>query len=138
MLEWSPPVQQDLTNRFWSLAKDHVAVALAGTAQAVEDGRIVSLNLPAFLSPSLARHAHARSSPARASAGRRFMRRRILAPTVAATLFGVVAAPALAQNSESAPAADAPMKPKPKPKTPAGGTVTVTVTNWREADLVEL
>jgi hypothetical protein len=44
--------------------------------------------------------------------------------------------PALAQNSESAPAAAAPMKSKPK--TPAGGTVTVKVTNWREADLVEL
>ena len=66
------------------------------------------------------------------------MRRRILALTIAAaTLFGVVAAPALAQNSESAPAA-APMKSKAKPKTPAGSTVTVTVTNWREADLVEL
>ena len=66
------------------------------------------------------------------------MRRRILALTIAATLFGVVAAPALAQNSESAPAAAASMKSKPKPKTPAGGTVTVTVTNWREADLIEL
>ncbi len=66
------------------------------------------------------------------------MRRRILALTIAAaTLFGVVAAPALAQNSELAPAA-APMKSKAKPKTPAGSTVTVTVTNWREADLVEL
>ena len=64
------------------------------------------------------------------------MRRRILGLTIAATLFGVVAAPALAQNSESSPAAAAPMKPKPK--TPAGGTVTVTVTNWRESDLVEL
>jgi hypothetical protein len=64
------------------------------------------------------------------------MRRRILALTIAATLFGVVAAPALAQNSESGPAAAAPMKPKPK--TPAGGTVTVKVMNWREADLVEL
>jgi hypothetical protein len=64
------------------------------------------------------------------------MRRRILALTIAATLFGVVAAPALAQNSESAPAAAPPMKPKPK--TPAGGTVTVKVMNWREADLVEL
>jgi hypothetical protein len=62
------------------------------------------------------------------------MRRRILALTIAATLFGVAAAPALAQNSESAPAA--PMKPKPK--TPAGGTVTVKVMNWCEADLVEL
>ena len=59
-----------------------------------------------------------------------------MAVTIAAALFAVVAAPALAQNSESAPAA--PMKTKPKPKTPAGGTVTVKVTNWREADLVEL
>jgi hypothetical protein len=67
------------------------------------------------------------------------MRRRIiLAVTIAAALFGVVAAPALAQNSESAPAAAAPMKSEPKPKTPAGGTVTVTVTNSRKADLVEL
>ena len=65
------------------------------------------------------------------------MRRRIiLAVTIAAALFGVDAAPALAQNSESAPAAAALMKSKPK--TPAGGTVTVKVTNWREADLVEL
>jgi hypothetical protein len=54
----------------------------------------------------------------------------------AAALFGVVAAPALAQNSESAPAAAAIVKSKPK--TPAGGTATVKVTNWREADLVEL
>jgi cell division septation protein DedD len=68
------------------------------------------------------------------------MRRRILAVTIAAALFGVIAAPAIAQNSESAPAPAAPMKsePKPKPKTPAGGTVTVTVTNSRKADLVEL
>ena len=66
------------------------------------------------------------------------MRRRILALTTAATLFGTVAAQALAQNSESGPAGAAPMKSTPKPKTPAGGTVTVTVTNWREADLVEL
>ena len=65
------------------------------------------------------------------------MRRRIiLAVTIAAALFGVVAAPALAQNSESAPAATALMKSKRK--TPAAGTVTVKVTNWREADLVEL
>jgi len=64
------------------------------------------------------------------------MRRRIiLAVTIAAALSGDVAAPALAQ-SESAPAAAAPMKSKPK--TPAGGTVAVKVTNWREADLVEL
>ena len=65
------------------------------------------------------------------------MRRRItLAVTITSTLLGVVAALALAQNSESAPAAAAPMKSKPK--TPAGGTVTVKVTSWREADLVEL
>jgi hypothetical protein len=64
------------------------------------------------------------------------MRRRIISAfTIAETLF-VAAAPALAQNSDSAPAAAAPMKSKPK--TPVGGTVTVTVTNWREADLVEL
>ena len=60
----------------------------------------------------------------------------MLAVTITSTLLGVVAAPALAQNSESAPAAAAPMKSKPK--TPAGGTVMVKVTNWREADLVEL
>jgi hypothetical protein len=65
------------------------------------------------------------------------MRRRILALTIAATLSGVVASPALTQN-ESPPAATAPTKPKPNPKTPAGGTVTVRVTNWRDADLVEL
>jgi hypothetical protein len=63
------------------------------------------------------------------------MRRRIiLAVTIAGALFAVVAVPALAQNSESVPAAAAPMKSKPK----TGGTVTVKVTNWREADLVEL
>jgi hypothetical protein len=71
-----------------------------------------------------------------AHAREEIMRRRIISAfTIAETLF-VVAAPALAQNSESAPAAAAPMKSKPK--TPAGGTVTVKVTNWREADLVEL
>ena len=65
------------------------------------------------------------------------MRRRIiLAVTIAAALFGVIAAPALAQNSDSALAAVALMQAKPK--TPASGTVTVKVTNWREADLVEL
>ena len=62
------------------------------------------------------------------------MRRR-RAVTIA-TLFVVVAAPSLAQNSESAPAAAAPMKSKAR--TPAARTVTVKVTNWREADLVEL
>ena len=59
-----------------------------------------------------------------------------MAVTIAAALFGVVAAPVLARNSESAPAAAAPVKSKPK--TPVGGTVTVKVTNWRSADLVEL
>ena len=61
------------------------------------------------------------------------MRRR-MAVTIAAALFAVLAVPALAQNSELAPAAAAPMKSRPK----TGGTVTVKVTNWREADLVEL
>jgi hypothetical protein len=58
------------------------------------------------------------------------------AVTIASALFAVVAAPTLAQNSESAPAAATPIKSKPKPT--AGGTVAVKVTNWREADLVEL
>jgi hypothetical protein len=79
---------------------------------------------------------HARAAH-RLARGRRFMRRRIiLAVTAAAPLFGAVAAPAIAQNSESAPAAAAPTKSKPK--TPAGGVVTLKVTNWRNADLVEL
>ena len=64
------------------------------------------------------------------------MRRRIVAVTSVASLFGVLAAPALAQNSDSAPAAAASMKSKPK--APASGIVTVTVTNWRDADLLEL
>jgi hypothetical protein len=51
------------------------------------------------------------------------MRRPVLALTIAATLFGIAAAPAAAA---------------PKARTPAGVTVRVTVTNWREADLVEL
>jgi hypothetical protein len=56
------------------------------------------------------------------------MRRRIVgAVTIAAALFGVVAAPGRAQNSESSPAAAAPMKAKPK--TPAGGAIMVKVTN---------
>jgi hypothetical protein len=55
--------------------------------------------------------------------------------TIAAALFGVVAAPAIAQNSASSPVAAA---PKSKPKTPADGTVTVKVTNWRAVDLVVL
>jgi hypothetical protein len=55
-------------------------------------------------------------------------RRIILAVTIAAALFGVVAVPALAAAARM----------KSKPKTPAVGIVTVKVTNWREADLVEL
>ncbi len=67
------------------------------------------------------------------------MTRRSLALALAVALFGLIAAPALAQNAEPAPAAAAPAKPKPKPKTPAGApTVTVTVTNSRKADLVQL
>jgi hypothetical protein len=65
------------------------------------------------------------------------MRRQIiLAASIAAALFGVVAAPAFAENPEPAPPAAVPMKSKPK--RPAGGTVTVKVVNWRNADLVEL
>ena len=60
----------------------------------------------------------------------------IFAVTMATTLFGIVAAPALAQNSDSAPAAAALIKAKPK--TRAGGTIALKVTNWRDADLVEL
>ena len=63
------------------------------------------------------------------------MRSRV-AVMIAAALFARAAAPAVAQNSEPAPAAAAPMKSKLQ--TSAGGTVTVKVTNWREADLVEL
>jgi hypothetical protein len=59
-----------------------------------------------------------------------------MAVTIAAALFGVVAATAIAQNSASSPVAGAPIKSKPK--TPADGTVTVKVTNWRAVDLVEL
>ena len=60
------------------------------------------------------------------------MTRPTLAMTLAAALCGLIAAPALAQNT--APAAGA----KPKPKTPEGATVTVLVTNSRKTDLVEL
>lgn len=76
----------------------------------------MSLSIPAFVWPSLAamlRHAAHRLAQYREG----FMRRRILAVTIAAALLGVVAAPAGARNSESAP------ESKPKPKTPGGGTV---------------
>jgi hypothetical protein len=50
-------------------------------------------------------------------------------------LVGLLAAPALAQNAEPAPAAAA----KSNAKTSGGApTVTVTVTNSRKTDLVEL
>jgi hypothetical protein len=62
---------------------------------------------------------------------------RTLAVALAAALFGLLAAPALAQNAEPAPNAAAPAKPKPT--IPVGApTVTVTVTNSRKTDLVEL
>jgi hypothetical protein len=79
------------------------------------------------------------SSSARASAWRRCMKRQTLAVALVATLCGLIAAPALAQNAAPATAAPAKPKPKPKPKTPAGApTATVTVTNARKADLVQL
>src|SRR5271168_314862 len=90
---------------------------------------------PGFSFAIVGRHARSTHRRLARGAGRRFMRRR-MAVTIAAALFAVVAAPVLAQNSESAPAAAAPMKSEPK--TPARGTVTVKVTNWRAADLVEL
>jgi hypothetical protein len=65
------------------------------------------------------------------------MTRQSLPLALAAALFGLIAAPALAQNAEPAAAAAAPAKLKPK--TPADApTVTVTVTNSRKADLVQL
>jgi hypothetical protein len=65
------------------------------------------------------------------------MTRQTLAVALAWALFGLTAAPTLAQNAEQAPAAAAPAKPKPT--TPAGAsTVTVTVTNSRKTDLVQL
>jgi hypothetical protein len=60
----------------------------------------------------------------------------MIAATIAASLFGIVAPPAIAQNS--VPAAAAPVKSRPQPKTPAGNTLEVKVINWRNADLVEL
>ncbi len=65
------------------------------------------------------------------------MTSRNLALPLAAALFGLLAAPALAQNAEPAPAAAAPLNSKPR--TPPGEpTVTVIVTNSRKADLVQL
>src|SRR5271165_3678184 len=68
---------------------------------------------------------------------RRFMTGPTLAVALAAALFGLIGAPALAQNAEPAPTAAAPTKSKPKTPVDAP-TVTVTVTNSRKADLVEL
>ena len=60
-----------------------------------------------------------------------------LAVALAAALFGLIGAPALAQNAEPAPTAATPARPKPKTPVDAP-TVTVTVTNSRKADLVQL
>jgi hypothetical protein len=68
----------------------------------------------------------------------------LAAALAGATLFGLTAAPALAQTVAPgvAPApADAqavPAKPKPKASTAGAAPVTVTVTNSRKADLVWL
>jgi hypothetical protein len=71
--------------------------------------------------------------------------RTLAAALAGAALFGLSAAPALAQTAASgaAPsAADAratPAKPKPNAKTsPGATTVVVTVTNSRKADLIQL
>jgi hypothetical protein len=58
-----------------------------------------------------------------------------LAMAIAAVLCGLIAAPALAQDAESPPAASAKAKPKASTGAP---TVTVVVTNSRKADLVQL
>ena len=61
------------------------------------------------------------------------MTRPTLAMTLAAALCGLIAVPALAQNTAPAVAA------KPKARTPEGApTVTVMVTNSRKTDLVQL
>ena len=80
----------------------------AECAQAVEDSRIVSLNLPAFL-PSLARCSRTQVI---GCLDCREDTHDEAAVAIAAGLFGVVSAPAVAQNSESAPAVAAPMKSK--------------------------
>jgi hypothetical protein len=64
------------------------------------------------------------------------MTRPTLAVALATVVYGLVAAPALAQNAEPAPGAASPTKSKPN--TAAGATVTVMVTNSRKADLVQL
>jgi hypothetical protein len=62
---------------------------------------------------------------------------RTLTVALATVLFGLITAPALAQNAGQAPAAAASAKPQPKTP-PSAPTVTVTVTNSRKADLVQL
>jgi hypothetical protein len=67
----------------------------------------------------------------------------LVAPLAGAALFGLTAAPALAQTATpgaAPPPNDVQAAPaKPKAKTPAGApTVTVTVTNSRKADLVQM
>jgi hypothetical protein len=72
------------------------------------------------------------------------MNTRALAAALAGVaLFGLTAAPALAQTAApgvAPPLAEAEAAPKPKPKanTASAPTVTVTVTNSRKADLVQL
>ena len=60
-----------------------------------------------------------------------------LAVALATALCGSIAAPALAQNVEPAPAGVATTKSKLK-TAPGAPTVTVMVTNARKADLVQL
>jgi hypothetical protein len=70
---------------------------------------------------------------ARGRAKEEIMTRQSLAVALAGALFGLIAAPVLAQNAGPAPATAS------KPKAPdAGATVTVMVTNSRRTDLVEL
>jgi hypothetical protein len=73
--------------------------------------------------------------------------RTLAAALAGAALFGITAAPTLAQTSApgaAPPSADAqatPAKPKPKPKaktSPGTTIVAVAVTNLRNADLVQL
>ena len=64
------------------------------------------------------------------------MTRTTLVVALATVVYGLVAAPALAQNAEPAPGAAS--LTKSKPNTAAGATVTVMVTNSRKADLVQL
>jgi hypothetical protein len=63
------------------------------------------------------------------------MTTRTLAATIAVAIFGLIAPPALAQNTGAS--ATPPTKLRPKAQEVANA-VTVTVTNSRRADLVQL